>query len=790
MIYKDPSRPVEERARDLLSRMTLDEKIAQMTWVRLIKIITDRHTLTFSGEKAAENIPHGIGYINRIGGETELRPAEMADVINSIQEYLVKETRLGIPALFVTEATSGVLSRDHTLFPQNIGAAAMFNEDLVRQMGDAVRKEMLSTGERLALAPVVDVVRDHRFGRCEESFGEDVYLVTQYSMAYTKGLQSDSLKQGIAATLKHFAAQGISDGGRNCAPIHITKRELLDCYTVPFEAAIREANAACVMAAYHEWHDRPCHVSEELLFEILGKKLGFDGLLMADGNGIKDIRDFHGYCETLDEAIVLALKAGIQMELLEQSLKDNLKPLVENGRIDISIIDRAVEKMLALKFRLGLFDNPYVDVSRVSETVCCRKHREIAGKMARQSLTLLKNKHNILPLSPDIGSIAVVGPLADRKEFAYSDYSYPSHIEYMYYITESLEDENIPTSFFLKRKDTRFEDLYHDIKTVYQAICERVAPSTRVYLAPGLKDTTDYNRDPGFYSIGEAVEAASRADVVIAVCGDTSGLGHENDSGESVDRVEIYLSHEQRTLLKELKMLGKPIILVLCNGRPLELSYENMEMDAILEAWRPGMEGADAIADALFGKYNPGGRLPVSLPKSLGQLPIYYSQHATGKTQFWKDSYLEMDTKPLYPFGYGLSYSRFRYGEAVFSQEDDRIRVKVTVLNEGPYDGDEVVQVYVRKRFTSVIQPERELKAYKRVSLKKGEQVALSFDILYDSLAYHNKDYELGLEDCVLDVMVGSSSEDIHHQQSFRLRFENGMRKVSQRVFANPAIIE
>ena len=548
MIYKNPSKPVEDRVKDLLSRMTLDEKIAQMTWASLLDVMTDRHTLTFSEEKASANIPHGCGYLNRIGGETELKPAQMAAVINRIQKHLVEKTRLGIPALFVTEATSGVLSRDHTLFPQNIGAAAMFNEEPVQQMGDAVRKEMLSTGERLALAPVVDVVRDHRFGRYEESYGEDVYLVTQCGMAYTKGLQSDSLDQGIAATLKHFAAQGISDGGRNCAPIHATKREILDSYAVPFEAAIREADAACVMAAYHEWHDMPCHASKELLVDILRKKLGFNGLLMADGSGIKLVKEFHQYCETLDEAIELTLKAGIQMELLEYSLKDGLKPLVEQGRIDISIIDRAVSKMLSIKFRLGLFDNPYVDVDRVQETVCCKKHREIAGEMARQSLTLLKNKDNLLPLSPDIASIAVVGPLADKKEFAYSDYSYPSHIEFMYHLSEALEGEIIPTSVFLKRKDTRFEDLYHDVKTVYQAICERVGSKTRVYLAPGLKDTTDYNHDPDFYALEEAVGAASKADVVVAVCGDTSGIGYENDSGESVDRVKIGLSDEQRTL--------------------------------------------------------------------------------------------------------------------------------------------------------------------------------------------------------------------------------------------------
>ncbi len=787
MKYKDASLPVEERVNDLLPRMTLDEKLAQLGHARLGDVIADLQTMSFSLEKARNNIPFGCGFLFRIGGATDLLPGEMARLTNRIQRYFMEETRLGIPVLFMTEATSGVLSRNHTLFPQNIGAGAMFNAEMVYEMGNAVRREMLSTGERAALAPVVDVIRDHRYGRYEESYGEDAYLVSQCGMAYTKGMQGESLKNGIAATLKHYVAQGISDGGRNCAPVHIGDGELLDQYALPFEAAIREAKAACVMAAYHEINGVPCHVSKRLLKEILRDKFGFEGVITSDGNGIQLVKNFHDYCETMEEAVILCLTAGIELEL-GYAFRRYLKKLVLEDKVDSAVIDSAVRRILTLKFKLGLFDNPYVDETLADRTVCSAEHRAVARKMALQSMTLLKNDKGILPLSKNMRSIAVVGPLADKKEFAYSDYSYPTHFKEMYYNSEGkTEEEVIARTLFFKRKETTYERLFHAAKTVCQAIRDKVSPGTEVHFAQGLKDTYNYHNDPDFFSLEEAAEAAAKADVVIAVCGDTSGMGMDNDSGESVDRVEPRLSDEQRRLLMELKKQEKPVVLVLCNGRPLELSYESENMDAILEAWRPGMEGGDAIADVLFGDYNPAGRLPVTLPRHVGQLPVYYSQHSTGKKQFWRNRYLEMGIEPLYPFGYGLSYTSFTYEDISMSQMENGINVKVTVRNTGPRDGEEVVQVYARKRFTSVKQPERELKAYSRVAIAKGEQVTVEFDILYDSLAYHNIDQRLVLENCTLDLMVGSSSENIHGEQTFKLMFEGGLREVNRRVFTNPS---
>lgn len=789
MIYKDPSRSIEERVKDLLSRMTLEEKVAQLSSARMGDVISDMETMSFSAEKARKNVPNGCGYLSRIGGATDLFPREIARLTNEIQRYFIEETRLGIPIFFITEATSGVLSRNHTLFPQNIGAGAMFNDELVSEMGNAVREEMLSTGERFALAPVVDVIRDHRYGRYEESYGEDVYLVSQCGMAYTKGLQSQSLKNGIIATLKHYVAQGISDGGKNCAPVHITDREIFDQYAVPFEAAIQEGGASSVMAAYHEVDGVPCHASKKLLTDVLRGKLGFEGLIVSDGNGIQLVKNYHDYCEKLEDTVSLTLNAGIECEL-DYMFKTYLKDLCLEGRVNPTIVDNAVAKVLTLKFKLGLFDNPFVNEDVVDNIVCSKKHVSIAKKMAQQSMTLLKNKNGILPLSKNIGSIAVVGPLADKKEFAYGDYSYPSHIEDMYYSSEGLsEDEVIARTLFFKRKGTTYEQLFHDTKTIYQAIKKAVSDETKVYLAQGLKDTYNYHNDPDFFSIDQAVKVASKADVIIAVCGDTSGMGRDNDSGESVDRAEINLSHEQRMLLKELKKLDKPIILVLCNGRPLELSYESENMDAILEAWKPGMEGASAIAEVLFGDYNPAGRLPVTIPKCLGQLPVYYSQHLSGKKQFWRNKYLEVDLNPLYAFGYGLSYTSFVYEDISMNQGKDGITVRVTVRNKGPFDGEEVVQVYVRKKYTSVLQPERELKGYRRIWIEKDKKVTVEFNILYNSLGYHNIENHLGIENCTLDVMVGSSSDKIYAEKSFVLTFDGGFREISRRIFTNPSRI-
>ncbi|MEZ0536544.1 glycoside hydrolase family 3 N-terminal domain-containing protein [Caldicellulosiruptoraceae bacterium PP1] len=785
MKYKDKSLPYEVRVKDLLSVMTIDEKVAQLSGTNLSDIFTDISNFTVSKEKMKETIPYGCGYIGRIGGATDLKPEEIANITNKIQEYFINETRLGIPVIFLTEATTGVLSRNHTLFPQNIGLGAMFNDNLIYKMGDAIRKEMISTGERLALAPVVDVVRDHRYGRYEESFGEDVYLTSRYAIEFVRGLQSDDLTNGVAATLKHYAAQGISDGGRNCAPIHIIENEMLNQYILPFEAAIQDADAQCVMAAYHEYDGMPCHANSRLLKGILRELLKFNGILMSDGGGIQLIKHYHEYCKEEEDTAILAMNAGIDMEL-DFIFKKYLKQLILSNKISTNLLDKAVERILLLKFKLGLFDNPYVDVKKTKSYVFSDKNKAITKEMAQQSIVLLKNSNNILPLSKNIKNIAVIGPLANKKEFAYGDYSYPTHFEEMFYTSEGLsEEEVLARSLFFKRAGTKYEDLFHNTQTIYQAIKEKVHPDTIVSFAEGLKDTFNYNNDADFCKFDEAIEAAKKADVIIAVCGDTSGMGYENDSGESVDRVEITLSKEQRELLKRLYETQKPIILVLCNARPLELSFESQYMAAIIEAFKPGYKGAEAIADVIFGDYNPAGRLPVTIPKHIGQLPIYYSQHITGKKQFWRNKYLEMDLEPLYPFGYGLSYTKFSYEDISFELSNDSIKVYATIHNTGDYDGEEVVQIYVRKKYTSIIQPEKELKAFKRVFIKKSQKIKIEFDVFLDSLAYYNKNNDLIIENCVLDVMIGSSSKDIKASKSFDLIFENGLKKVEKRLFNN-----
>lgn len=791
-IYLNSAFSWQERTDDLVSRMSLEEKIAQLTSARTGSMISNVENFNFSSELANANVPHGCGYISRIGGATDLLPHEIAKVMNTIQRHFVENTRLGIPVLFMTEATSGVLSRGHTLYPQNIGAGAMFDEEPIRRMADAMRQEMIATGERWALGPVIDVIRDHRYGRYEESFGEDIYLTSQYGKAYVQGLQSDDLTQGVIATLKHFVAQGISDGGRNCAPIHVTDRELLDGYAIPFAAAIRDTGALSVMAAYHEIDQVPVHASSHILRDLLRDKLGFEGLTISDGNGVQLLQSFHEYCRTQEEATKLALESGIECEL-DFLFNEYLAGLVNRGEVDIALVDAAVHKVLSIKFRMGLFDRPYVDESEVNNSVCTPEMIALSKDMALRSMTLLKNEEHILPLdptNPNLRKVAVIGPLANVKEFAYSDYSYPTHIEDMYYGSEGLsEEEVLARTLFFKKKSTRYEDLYHDMPTVYEAL-QAALPNSEVVYAEGLKDTFNYQGVEDFECIDEAVAIANDADIIIAVCGDTSGMGFQNDSGESTDRVEISLSHEQKRLLRALHATGRPVVLVLCNARPLELLEESQSMSAILEAWKPGMCGAEAIAETLIGINNPGGKLPVTLPKALGQLPVYYSQLATGHKQFWRQTYLEMDLAPLYPFGYGLSYTAFEANQVKMEQHQDGILIHATVRNMGARSGDEVVQIYVRKKYSTILQPERELKAYKRITLAAGEQAQLRFDILFDSLGYHNADMELVLENVQLDVMLGFSSQEIVAEQTFQLDFKQGKRLIQYPVYSNTVVVK
>lgn len=767
----------------LLDKMTIEEKIVQLTGSKYHDIYDiKRKTIK---DKADRVVKNGVGYIGRIGGSNDNTPREVVRAVNEIQKYTIENSRLNIPVLFLTEATSGVLGRDFTLFPGNLNVGAMFNEKLTYKMGEAIKKEMVAVGERLALAPVVDVVRDHRYGRYEESYSEDVYLATQNGIKYIEGLQGRKIDCGVATTLKHFAGQGISDGGKNCAPIHVGQREFLDQYVAPFEACIKETNPACIMVAYHEIDGIPCHSSRKLLKDILRKKLGFEGLIMSDGGGIELVKSFQEYCETFQEAAILCFEAGIEMELGSVFSK-YLKEEIEKGNITEEQLDNAVKSVLDLKNKLGLFENPYVDEDQVEKIVQCARHIDISYQIARESIIMLENKNNLLPLNTNnYKKIAVVGPLANRKDFAYGDYSYPTHIKGAFYNAEKYsEEEVIAYSLFYNAKGTRFEELYHDTKTLYEVIVEEFHESDVIY-EPGVKDTYNYDNDQDFCLFDKMKRKCQDSDLIIAVCGDTSGMGYKNDTGESTDRVEITLPDEQQQMLKKLSKINKPLILILANGRPLELSLESKICNSILETFRTGQKGAEAIVDVLVGRCNPAGRLPVTIPKHQGQLPVFYSQRPTGHKQFWKNEYLEMDINPLYEFGYGLSYTEFEYDFITKEIDNDALIIKFKVTNVGEYDGHEVIQVYVNKHFCSVCQPIQELKAYKKIWLEKRETKTLECQLNFDSLGYHNIDMDYVLEDCLLKVMIGSSCKNIKITFTERLKLSKQKRYIKEKKFSN-----
>ncbi len=772
-----------DKLRKLLEEMTLEEKASQLISYSFNKIYDMKNKKIREG--AEEYIKNGVGHLGRVGGSTDNTPEEVALAVNTIQEFILKNSRLHIPTFFITEGTSAVLGRGFTLFPGNLNLGASFDDGLSFKIGEAIAKEMQSVGENIALAPVVDLVRDNRYGRFEECYSEDSYLTTQHGIAYIKGMQGENLDHGVGATLKHFVGQGISDGGRNCAPIHLAQREFHDEYLTPFEATISQTNPASVMVAYHEIDGVPCHASNSLLKDTLREKLGFKGLIMSDGNGVQLIKDFHEYARDYKAASKFALNAGIELELGD-IFKENVCELVKEGTLDVKVLDDAVMSVLTLKEQLGLFEGLQVDIDKVSEVVHSKAHLETSKEAALSSIVLLENKNNILPIKKGkYKKMAVVGPLAHRKEYAYGDYSYPTHIKEVYYNAEGLtEEEIVARSLFNNSKDTPYDELLHDMPTVYEGIKNEFSDSEVVFVE-GLKDTYNYDKIENFSDFDTVRQNCKDADIIFAVLGDTSGMGGTCDTGESVDRVEITLSKEQQELITVLKEFGKPIVLILANGRPYQLTYEAEVCDAILETFRLGQMGTDAIVDVLTGRYNPSGRMPVTTPKHQGQLPVYYSQRITGHKQFWRSTYLEMDTKPLYNFGYGLSYTNFEYSGFELEKTEKGVFVRFNLKNTGEYSGHEVVQIYVAKKYTSTVLPKKELKAFKKVWVEKGEEVKVEAFIDFNSLGYTNIDMDFVLEDCLMEIDVAKSSEDIIYKFNEELTFDGGKHKIINKVFTN-----
>lgn len=781
--YQDASLPVEQRVSDLMSIMTVEEKVAQITAVWVSAVIDNARQ--FIPEKAAAQINNGIGHISRVGAASLLPPVQSAELANAIQRYLVEQTRLGIPAILHEESCAGYLARDATTYPQAIGLAATWEPALIEKMAVEIRKQLRVVGAHQGLAPVVDVVRDGRWGRLEETFGEDPYLISQIGIAYIRGLQGDDLKQGIAATAKHFLGYGWTEGGMNWSPAHIPERELREIFLTPFAAVIKEANVASVMPAYHEQDGIPLHSSRYLLQDVLRGEIGFEGVYSADYFAINMLMEYHHVAGDKVEAARLALEAGVDVELpgidcYGPALVDALKA----GQIDISLVDACVARVLKLKFELGLFEQPYVDSGKVLEVYNTPEQLDLSQTLAQKSMVLLKNEGNVLPLSKSLKSLAVIGPVADNARLLQGDYHYPSHLEGMFNPDISLE---APTPGVPVTGINWAEHLPESI-TALAGIQAKLTSETKVLYAKGCEAHI-----PDTSGIAEAVEAAKQAEVAVVLVGDKSGLsaGVNSTSGESIDTAILELPGSQQELIEAVYATGTPTVVVLTTGRPYAIPWIAENIPAVVMAWFPAQRGGAAIADMLFGDVNPGGKLPVTMPRGVGQIPIYYNHKASGGRTHWQGDYMDMSAKPLYPFGHGLSYTQFEYSNLQVTPEhataDTDVTIQVDVKNVGQVAGDEVVQLYVHDVVASATRPVKELKGFTRLTLQPGEQKQVTFTLSARHLAFYNREMKYVIEPGKVEVLVGSSSDDIRVSGEFEI---TGAVTQVQQVFVTPVTVK
>lgn len=699
---------------DLLSRMTLVEKARQLDLYMGKHFVDKMRSNTMMAVDAEFDMSQAEALLGDagVGAIHDLYPPT-SRVPNAIQRWLRAHSRLGIPALFAEEALHGVLAPGYTAFPQAIGLACTWNTALMEQVGAAIGAELRACNIHFAFAPVLDVARDPRWGRTEETYGEDPFLVSHLGAAFIRGMQGETLASDhtAAAEPKHFAGHGAPEGGRNAAPVHVGPREMAETMLPPFEVAVRECGVHGIMCAYHEIDGIPCIANHHLLSRLLREEWGFDGLVISDLGAIRQLIDKHNLAETPTGAVCQALTAGVDMQFYDfdhDVFEDAVVSAVQGGALPVATVDRAVARVLRLKFRLGLFDEPLIDEGLAARVKRCPKHMEVNLQAARESICLLKNNGATLPLPKDLHRIAVVGPNAGHVRSG--DYA------------GGGDGSGI---------------------SLVAGIQRLVSASTSVL---HIDDRLGEKEKLGMLRI------AQEADVIVAAMGEPPGL-----SGEGMDRSEIDLPADQLELLKSLHATGKPVVLVLMNGRPLTIHWAVENIPAIIEAWYPAELGGQAIAEVLFGDYNPAGRLPVTFPKSVGQLPLTYNRRASTETP-----YTDQDWSPLFEFGYGLSYTEFQYANLKaepYGADCEHIAVSVDVKNIGPRDGDEVVQLYVRDRVASVTTPVRLLRAFQRIHLKTGEQATVRFSLMPRHFSLVNRDMRRLVEPGDFEIYVGGSSK-------------------------------
>jgi beta-glucosidase len=745
--YKDAKLPSARRVRDLMSRMTLEEKAAQMLciWQQKAQTLVDADG-NFDEEKAkvAFRNRRGLGQVGRPSDAAKGKNArEMAVLTNAIQKYFLESSRLGIPVMFHEECLHGHAAVDGTSFPQPIGLGATFNPELVERLFAMTALEARLRGTHQALTPVVDVAREPRWGRVEETYGEDPYLVSRMGIAAVRGFQGDARfrdKRHVIATLKHFVGHGQPESGMNCAPANVSTRVLRETFLYPFKEVLKEAGAISIMASYNEVDGVPSHANKWLMRDVLRKEWGFKGFVVSDYFAIWELGyrpDTHGHFVAKDgkEACALAVRAGVNIELPDPDCYLNLVELVRKGVLKESELDELVAPMLFWKFEMGLFDDPYVDPDEAERVVGCEEHSALALTAAHEAITLLKNENGLAPLDlSKIKSIAVIGPNAHRGLLG--GYS------------------GVPK---------------HNV-TVLDGIKERVGKRIKVLYSEGCKITVggNWNQDEVVPSdpeedrkqIAEAVRVARKADVIVLAIG-----GNEQTSREAWglnhmgDRTSLDLIGRQNELVSAMAKLGKPVIAFLFNGRPLSINLLSQKVPVIYECWYLGQETGRAVADVLFGDYNPGGKLPITVPRSAGHLPVFYNYKPSARRGFLFD-----DVSPLYAFGYGLSYTRFSIGNPRLEKKKIRIdgstRLHVDVTNTGECEGAEVVQLYIRDRVSSVTRPVKELKSFKKVRLQPGETTIVEFEITPALLSFYDIEMKFVVEPGEFELMVGNSSRD------------------------------
>lgn len=726
--------------RNLLAAMNQEEKIAQLLCVSITDLLTDGQ---FDRGKAEKQLGGGVGQIARAAGWSHKAPGEALELIREIQDYLREETRLGVPAIFHEETNSGLQVYGATVFPQAIGVACTWNVELVEEMHDAIRKEARSLEVHSALSPVLDLVVDARWGRGEEAFGEDRLLTGRMATAAVKGLQSSDLKDGIGATLKHFAGHGHSEGGRNEAPVHMGERELRDYALVPFEMTIKQARPMGVMNAYHDIDSLPCAANEFLLTDILRDEWGFDGIVVSDYEAVDQVRRMHFLAPDKAGAAALSLSAGIDIELPFPDCFAELDSALDRGLVEEQYLDRAVSRVLKAKDRLGLLDGSRAATPELT-TLDSDAHRELSLKVAEQSIVMLKND-SILPLTKDGGKIAVIGPFADETRNMLGDYAF-----------------------------TAAYDLPDGTKGgagVYSAVKERFANRSVAKSDGSQLNAIDKRLQQA------AVKEAQDSDCAIIVVGGRSGSvpllrgfdEHGDMSGEGRDRASVELVDAQKRLVDAVADTGTPVVLVVVDGRPLALGNVADRVDAILYAWLPGHCGGEAIARIIAGDVSPSGRLCVSLPRETGQTPVQYSRHPASS----KWNYVFGSNAALYGFGHGLTYSRFAYRDISLLRNEigttETTELTFTVENTGSVRSVAIPQIYFRDLVSSVVRPVKLLLGYDRIALDPGESQVVSLSINAEEFAFHDRTMKRIVEPGDFKLMVGESSEDVQLETVLRV---------------------